>query len=183
MISLSWAWLRSRGFHLAMIGCAIVALSGALASGVTLRLPFLRHPLPLPVLAVLVTVLVVTTSLQARFAVVERTLLRVRLDRAVAGIVACGLAGASCLPAGLATSRAVPWNLLVALMTVATVAVVLLGPMAWLTPLVIGLACLYADLRYHHVVSHALDDLGGPVLTAALVVSLAAFVRFGPRSS
>ncbi len=180
---LAYAWYRSRGFPIVAAACLVSALAGAFAADVTLRLPLLPRSLPLPVIVVLVVTLVMTTPLCNRFGSLETSLARAPLDRAMAGVVACGLAMVACLPASISAGAKFPWSLLLALMTVAVLAVIMLGPLAWLPTTVLGLTTIYVDLVYRDPIRSTLDALGLPTLTIALGVSLAGFIARGPRNS
>jgi len=182
-VRLAPAWLRSRRLPAVAAVCAVVALGGALAADATLRLPVLRRSLPLPVLLVLVSALVVTTPLCNRFGGLEAAMPRARLDRALAGGLACGLAVLACLPVSARAGARFSWSTLLGLMIVGVLAVLALGPLGWLPPTVLGLTTIYVDFAYAAPVRSALDAVGLPALSAALVASLLAFAALGPRSS
>jgi len=69
---------------------------------------------------------------------------------------------------------------LFALMAATVVAVVLVGPFAWLAPLVLGLAVMYVDLQRNAVITLALNTVGMTKLVLALVVALLLFAARGP---
>lgn len=174
------SWLRSRGLIVVIAACLVVALLGALTADVTLRLPYIRRSLPMPLVVVLVAALVIATPLQRRFGELEGSFARAAVDRAVAGLLTCALALIACAPASQSAAGAFPWALLLALMIVSVLAVVWLGSLAWFAPVLLGLASIYVDLTQNAVISTALEALGLPVLAAALVIALAVFVVRGP---
>lgn len=181
--SLAYAWLRSRSFTTVIVACVVVAVAGALAADATLRLPFLRRSLPLPALVAFLPALVVTTPLYNRFGSLEATLPRATVDRALAGTVACGLAIAACLPASVAAGARFPWTVLLALLSVALLAVIVLGPLAWLPTLVLGFIAMYVDFVYREPIRSALDTVGTPTLAFAVVACIGGFVVYGPHTS
>lgn len=182
-MTLAVAWLRSRRLPAIAAICAAVALAGALAADTSLRLPGLRRSLPLPVVVVLIASLVVTAPLADRFGGLEAAMPRARLDRALAGSTACALAVLACLPVSASAGFRFPWSTLLALMTVGVLAVIALGPLAWLPPLVLGLTTIYIDFVYDQPIRSALDALPAPVLVAALAASVASYAAIGPRRS
>lgn len=178
-----WGWLRSRRLPAIALACAAVAVAGALAADTTLRLPGLRRSLPLPFLIVLISGLVVTTPLYDRFGGLEASMPRARLDRALASGLACSLAVLACLPVSASAGYRFPWTPLLALMTVGVLAVVVLGPLAWLPSTVLGFVNVYVDFTYSDPIRSALDGVGVPLLSAALVASAFAYAHFGPRTA
>lgn len=182
-MTLGWAWLRSRRLPAVAVVCIAIAVAGASAADASLQLPGLRRSLPLPVVLVVISGLVVTTPLYNRFGGLEASMPRVRLDRALASGVACSLAVLACLPASAAAGPRFPWSPLLALMTVGVLAVVVLGPLAWLPPTVLGFVTVYVDFNYAEPIRTALDGLGIPSLSAALVASALAFARVGPKKT
>lgn len=183
MTLLARAWLTSRGFGPAALVCLAMAAAGTVAADATLRLPFVRRSLPLPVLIVLVALVVVVTPLQNRFGPLESSLVRVCLDRGLAGVLACTLAVLASVPAAVSAAGRFPWSVLIALLACSVVAVVLAGPLAWLPTLVAGLATTYVDLAYDEPIRSALDTLGVPTLIVLLLVGLCVFLVKGPRSA
>ncbi len=183
MTLLAFGWFRSRNFTIVTLACGVVVLAGALAADATLRLPFLRRSLPLPVLVVLLPALVVTTPLYSRFGNLETSLTRARLDRALAAVVACSLAIVAGLPASAAAGARFPWSLLLALMAVAVLAVMIVGPLAWLPTLVLGLITVYVDFVYREPIRSTLDAVGIPTLAVAVAASVVGFVVHGPRAT
>lgn len=173
-------WLRSRGFGTALAVVAATALVGGLAGDATLRLPFVERSLPLPVVVLLVAVVVVVTPVQDRFGGLEASLARRRADRLLAGALACGLAVLGCLPAAVAAGALFPWSVFIALLALAVAAVVVVGDLAWLPTVVVGLGVTYVDLVYGQPVRSALDALGLPALAALLLAALLLFVLHGP---
>lgn len=181
-MTLALAWLRSRRLIAVAVACAVVALAGMSAADATLRLPGLRRSLPLSVIVVVVSALVVTTPLCNRFGGLEASMPRARLDRAMAGVLACGLAVLACLPVGVAAAGRFPWSPLLALMTIGVLAVIALGPLGWMPPTVLSLVTLYVDFNYAEPIRSALDAIGLFALSAALVASVLAYAAVGPRS-
>lgn len=177
---LATAWLRSRGLTTTLAVLLLVAVAGALAADVTLRLPYVRRSLPVPLALVALTGLVIAIPLQNRFGDLERSFPRGTAERGFAGCLVCALAAAACVPAGLSAVGAFPWRLLFALMAATVVAVVLVGPFAWLAPLVLGLAVMYVDLQRNAVITSALNTVGMTKLVLALVVALLVFAARGP---
>jgi hypothetical protein len=180
---LALAWLRSRHLPALAAVCAVVAIAGAFAADATLRLPVVRRALPLPVLMVLIPALVATTPLCSRFDALEASLPRGVSDRAMAGGAACALALLACLPVGLAAGPIFPWSALLALMAVGVAAVIVLGPLAWMPTIVLGLGTVYVDFVYAEPIRSALDSVGIAALAATLGASLLAYVIVGPQRS
>lgn len=183
MIWLAGAWLRSRGFPTAVVAGLLVAVAGALAGDVTLRLPYLQRSLPVPLVLITLTALVIATPLQSRFGDVERSFTRGTAERGVAGCLACFIAVAACVPASLRTAGAFPWRLLLALAAATVLAVVLVGPFAWLASLTLGLAAMYANLTRDGIVNTTLDDVGTTALVVTVLVALLVFAARGPASA
>lgn len=179
---LAWAWLTSRGFRLAALVCLVMAAAGTMAADTTLRLPFVQRSLPLPLVIVLAASVVVVTPLQNRFGALESSLVRGRLDRGLAGMLACGLAVLACIPAAVSAAGRFPWSVLIALLVFSVGAVVAAGPLAWLATVVAGLAVTYVDLAYAEPIRSALDALGVPTLLALLLGGLYVFLVRGPRA-
>lgn len=182
-MTLALAWLRSRRLIGVAAACAVVALAGMSAADATLRLPGLSRSLPLSVVIVVVSALVVTTPLCNRFGGLEASMPRARLDRAMAGALACGLAILACLPVSAAAAGRFPWSPLLAIMTIAVLAVIALGPLGWMPPTVLSLVTLYVDFNYAEPIRSALNAVGLLALSAALVASVLAYAALGPRSS
>lgn len=180
MTGLLLGWLRSRGFGVAFGVAAATALAGGLAAHATLRLPFVQRSLPMPVVVLLVALVVVVTPVQDRFGGLEGSLVRGRADRLLAASLACGLAVLGCVPAAVAAAGLFPWSVFIALLVLAVVAVILLGPLAWLPTVVAGLAVTYIDLGYGQPVRSALNAVGLPVLSALLLAALGLYVLRGP---
>ncbi|MGN6612273.1 MAG: hypothetical protein ACTHLJ_10905 [Angustibacter sp.] len=174
------AWLRSRGFGVALAVVAVTALVGALAADTTLQLPFVQRSIPLPVLVLLVAVIVVVTPIQDRFGGLEASLARQRTDRLLAAALACSLAVLACAPAAASAAGLFPWSVFLALLGFSVVAVVVAGALAWLPTVVVGLAVTYVDLVHDQAVRSTLDALGVPVLVALLLGALGLYVLRGP---
>lgn len=108
---------------------------------------------------------------------------RARLDRALASGLACSLAVLACLPVSAAAGYRFPWTPLLALMTVGVLAVVVLGPLAWLPPTVLGFVTVYVDFTYSEPIRSGLDGLGIPLLSAVLLASVLGYAHVGPRTT
>jgi len=161
--------------------CGLLALAGALAADATLLLPYLNRRLPLPLMLVVVTATVVPHPLCDRFGGLEACLPRALLDRALAAAAVCSLALLACVPAGISAGGLFPWTPLLALMSVAVLAVTAFGPLAWLPALTLSLLDVHVELVYSHPVQRALDRLGVPALLLILLISISVYVRRGPR--
>lgn len=182
-MTLALAWLRSRRLTTVAAACAALALAGMSAADATLQLPGLRRSLPLSVVIVVVSALVVTTPLYNRFGGMETSMPRARVDRAMAGALACGLAVLACLPVSAAAAGRFPWSPLLAIMTIAVLAVTALGPLGWMPPTALSLVTLYVDFNNAEPIRSALDAIGLPALSTALVASVLTYAAIGPRSS
>lgn len=173
-------WLRSHGFGWAAVACLVLTVLGALAGDATLQLPGVPRSVPLPVVVIVVAALIVTTPLQSRFGELDATLPRAEQDRAMTSLLTCGLAVIACLPISRASSGRFSWAVMLVMVTVAVVAVVLVGPLAGLPTAVVGLAATYADAAYGDPVRRLLDEVGPVALSGLLAVSLLVYVGRGP---
>lgn len=175
-------WLRSRRFPGIAALCLLVGLVSPLAADVTLVLPFINRRLPIPLLLVLLPSVVLTAPLCDRFGGLERNLPRANLDRGLAAGLAIVLVLATSLPGAVAASGLFPWTPLLALMTLALLAVVLLGTLAWLPAVTLGVVYVYVDFVYAQPLRIGLDDVGVPLLSLALLLAAATYIAWGPRA-
>ena len=180
-MTLALAWLRSRRLTMIAAACAVLALAGMSAADATLQLPGLRRSLPLS--RVIVGVRAgrhdaAVQPIRRPGDVAAQSPRRPRASRSL-HLRPCGPR----LPARQrGRRRPLPLTLL-AIMTIAVQAVTALGPLGWMPPTALSLVTLYVDVNNADPIRSALDAVGLPALSTALVACVLAYAAIGPRSS
>lgn len=173
------AVLRAHDLHRCLAASAALAIAGLSWRALSVSLPFLASPVPVPTLVAVATSALVLVPLYSRFGILARTFARERLMRPVRLAAATVIGAFAFAPA--ATTDGL-W-LLMTLAAAGVLATVVVGEFAWAVSLLAGFTAMFVDTGISRPVARILERWGPMTGIATILLAFVAYVLWGPRAS
>lgn len=181
------AQMLAHRWFIAVASAALLAVVSWGSRTAMVNLPVLAELVPARLLVSVAAVVVALTPLYSTFPELERSLVREPRTRVVRVAVAVALAFVAVLPGWLSATVVPEWPirtdvaLFLLLVACGLLALVVLGDLAWIVALSLGLLSIFADLTPQRPVTTFLAHTPISIPLVLLLLSAAALIWRGPR--